>query len=97
MCFLNQFVRTYIRCLLIQNYITNSIANRLSSKDSFRFFDIAEIQGQKKNATENTISDGKEVSENRKDNETEYRSVEDPLNMYRTSSNGTTLFLRFQI
>ena len=57
----------------------------------FRFSYILEVQGQNKNVTEKIISDRKEVSENRNDTETEYASVEDPLNMCRTASNETTL------
>ena len=55
----------------------------------FRFSDIAEIQN--KNVTEKNISDGKEVSENKNDTETDYASVEDPLNMYYSASNEATL------
>ena len=67
-----------------------SIAKCLSSEDMFRFSDIIENQGQSKNVTEKIIRDRKEVSKNRNDNETEYTSVEDLLNIHRTSSNGTT-------
>ena len=54
-----------------------SIAKCLSSEDMLRFSDIVENQGQSKNVTEKIITDRKEVSENRNDNETEYTSVED--------------------
>ena len=57
----------------------------------FRSSDVVEIQGQNKNVTEKNISDRKEGSENRNDTETEYASIEDPLNIYRTASNETSL------
>ena len=51
----------------------------------FRISNIAEIQGQNNNVTEKIISHLKKVSENRNDTDTEYVSVEDPLNMYITA------------
>ena len=57
----------------------------------FRFSDIVEIQGRNKNVTEKIISDGKEVRVNRNNTETDYDSVEDPLNTHRTASNDTAL------
>ena len=36
-------------------------------------------------------SDGKEMSENMNDNKIGYASVEDPLNIHRSTSNDTTL------
>ena len=62
-----------------------SIAKGLSSEDMFRISNIAEIQGQNNNVTEKIISHRKNVSENRNDTDTEYVSVEDPLNMYITA------------
>ena len=53
----------------------------------FKSSDIVEIQGQNKNVTEKNISDRKEGSENRNDT----ASSEDPLNIYRTVSNETSL------
>ena len=45
------------------------------------------------------ISDGKEMTENIKNNrcETEFVSIEDPLNMLRTSSNETTLVSEYRM
>ena len=59
----------------------------------FKFSDIVEIQGETESITETNISDGKEATENTNYNrsETEFASIEDPLNMYRTASNQTTL------
>ena len=47
----------------------------LSFADMFRFSDIAEIQEQHKNVTEQNISDRKEASENRNDTGIEYASA----------------------
>ena len=70
-----------------------SIVKGLSSEDMFKFSDIVEIQGETGSVTEKNISDGKEMIENVNYNrsETEFASVEDPLKMYRTASNETTL------
>ena len=69
-----------------------SIAKGPSSKEKFKFYDIAEIQGQSECVTEENVSDGKEVTENINDrSETESASVENPLNTHRTASNETTL------
>ena len=59
----------------------------------FKFSNIVEIQGETESVTEKNISDGKEMTENVNYNrsETEFASVEDPLNMYRIASNETTL------
>ena len=58
----------------------------------FKFSDIAEIQGQSECVTEKNVSDRKESTENINDrSETEFASVEDPLNMHRIASNETTL------
>ena len=58
----------------------------------FRFSEIVEMQGESKNDTEN-ISDGKEMTENinKTRSETKLDSVEDPLNMNRTTSIEKTL------
>ena len=74
-----------------------SIWKGLLSKDKFTFSDIVEIQGQNKTVTEKIISDRKKISENRNDTETEYDSVEDPLNMQELHQMRRLLFLRFQI
>ena len=74
-----------------------SISKGLLSKDKFKFSDIVEIQGQNKNVNEKIISDRKKISENRNDTETEYDSVEDPLNMHELHQMRRLLFLRFQI
>ena len=69
-----------------------SIAKDLSSKDMSKFSDIVEIQGQSECVIEKKISGRKESTENVNDRiETEFASVEDPLNMHRTASNETTL------
>ena len=59
----------------------------------FKFSDIIEIQGETESVAEKNISDGKEITENVNYNrsETEFASVEDPLNMYTAASNETTL------
>ena len=58
----------------------------------FKFSDIAEIQGQSECVTEKNVSDRKESTENINDrSETEFASVEDPLNMHRIASNETNL------
>ena len=61
----------------------------------FRFSDInVEIQGENEmSVTEKIILDGKEMRENINDteNEKEFASDEDPLNMHRTASNEETL------
>ena len=58
----------------------------------FKFSDIAEIQGQSECVTEKNVSDRKESTKNINDrSETEFASVEDPLNMHRIASNETTL------
>ena len=58
----------------------------------FKFYNIAEMQGETESDTKN-ISDGKETTENVNDirSEKELASFEDPLNMHRTASNETTL------
>ena len=69
-----------------------SIVKGLSSEEMFRFSDIVEIQGQSECVTEKNVSDRKEITENINDrSETEFSSVEDPLNMHRAASNETTL------
>ena len=45
---------------------------------------------KKKSVTEKIISDGKKISENMND-------LEDPLNIYRSTSNEELLFLIFQM
>ena len=70
-----------------------SVTKGLSSEDMFKFSDIVEIPGETESVTEKNVSDGEEMTENINYNrsETEFTSVEDPLNMYRTASNETTL------
>ena len=69
-----------------------SIAKSLSSESMFKFSDIIEIQGHSEWVTEKNVSDRKQITENINDRtETEFASVEDPLNMHRTASNETTL------
>ena len=60
----------------------------------FRFSNIVKIQGENGSAIEKIISEGKEMSENINDTESEIEcaSVEDPLNIHRISSNWTTFF-----
>ena len=57
----------------------------------FKFFYIVEAQGEKEDVTEKVISDGKKMSENINDTETEYATIEDPLSLHRTSSNATSV------
>ena len=58
----------------------------------FKFSDIVEIQGQSECVADKNVSHRKESTENINDrSETEFASVEDPLNMHRTASNKTTL------
>ena len=58
-----------------------SIAKGLLIEDIFDFSDIVEIQGQSECVTEENVSDGKEMTQNINDRtETEFASVEDPLN-----------------
>ena len=60
----------------------------------FKFSNVQiQIQGETESVTEKNISDGKEMTENMNYNksETEFASVEDPLNMYKTASKETTL------
>ena len=70
-----------------------SIAKGLSSENMFKLSDIVEIQWETERIIEKNISDGKEMNKNINYNisETEFASVEDLLNMYRTTSNETTL------
>ena len=69
-----------------------SIPKGLSSEDMFKISDIVEIQGQSKCVTEKNVSDGEEMTENiNYRSETEFTSIEDPLNMHRTALNETTL------
>ena len=69
-----------------------SIAKGLSSEDTFKFSDIVETQGQSECVTEKNVSDGKDMTENTNErSETDFASVEDPLNMYRTASTGAIL------
>ena len=69
----------------------NSIAMCLLSEKMFRFFDIFEIQGENDSATEEAVSDRKEMSEGiNTEIETGYALVEDTLNMNRTVSNEAT-------
>ena len=66
-----------------------SVTKCLSGEDMLNFSDINENQKE----TESVISNGKEMNTNNNENksEAEYASVEDPLNMHRTSTNKTTL------
>ena len=60
----------------------------------FKFSNVQiQIQGETESVTEKNISDGKEMTENMNYNrsETEFASVEDPLNLYKTASKETTL------
>ena len=70
-----------------------SIAKGLSSEKMFKLSNIIEIQWETERIIEKNISDGKEMNKNINYNisETEFASVEDLLNMYRTTSNETTL------
>ena len=73
-------------------YDVISIAKGLSSEEMFKFSDIVEIQGKFEFVTEKNVSNGKEMTENINGrSETEFASVEDPLNMHITASNETTL------
>ena len=55
-----------------------------------RFFDInIEVQGENERVSEKTTIAVEEINDN--ENETEYASVEYPLNMCRTASNQITL------
>ena len=66
-----------------------SVTKGLSEEDVLNFSDINENQEE----TEGVISNGKEMNTNNNENksEAEYASVEDPLNIHRTSPNETTL------
>ena len=58
----------------------------------FSFSDIVETQRESEFVTEKNVSDGKEMSKNINDrSQTEFASVQDPLNMQRTTLNKTTL------
>ena len=58
----------------------------------FNFSGVVAVQGQSECATDKSVSDRKEMTENINDrNETEFASVEDTLNMHRTALNETTL------
>ena len=97
--YLSQFVHslcnyfgTYLFEILNKFYNDISFVKGLSSEEMFRFSDIVEIQGQSECVTEKNVSDRKEITENINDrSETEFSSVEDPLNMHRAASNETTL------
>ena len=65
-----------------------SIAKGLSSEDMLKFSDFVEMQGGTEKGTAEIICNAKE---NVNETETEYASVEDPLNIHRTASNETTL------
>ena len=68
-------------------YENISITKGLSSEEMFRFpNNNADIQGE---------NDGEEINDN--ENETEYTSVEDPVNMHRAASNKTKLIFEIQI
>ena len=54
----------------------------------FKFSDFVERQGETEKGTAESICNAKE---NVNESETEYASVEEPLNTHRTSSNETTL------
>ena len=53
-----------------------------------KFYDFVEMQGETEKGTAESICNAKE---NVTESETEYASVEDPLNIHRTASNETTL------
>ena len=56
----------------------------------FSFSNIVDIQGQFESATENNVSDGKEMTENiYYRSETEFASVKDSLNGQMVASNET--------
>ena len=83
-----------LTCLKCYNkfFENKSIAKGISSKDMFNFSDTVEIQGQSECVTEKNFSYRKEMTENINDrSETEFASVEDPLNMHRTKSNEKTV------
>ena len=63
----------------------------------FKFSDIAETQEETKSVIEKNISYGKEMRDNITvtRSETEFASVEDPLNMQWTASNETTLLSEY--
>ena len=61
-----------------------SIAKGLSNEDMLKFSDFVEMQGETEKGTAESI-------ENVNESEAEYASVEDPLNIHRTTSNETTL------
>ena len=98
---LNLFVRTlYTRHLLISNLIINFmkmyLLQRISQMRTCLIFLTLLKFKDNLSVTERNVSDEKEMTENTNDrSETEFTSVEDPLNMHRTASNKTTLV--FQI
>ena len=65
-----------------------SIAKGLSSEYRLKFSNFVEMQGETEKGTAESIRNAKE---NVNESETEYASVEDPLNIQRTASNETTL------
>ena len=80
-----QIVYQALTCLKSYNKFYNniSIAKGLSSEQMFKFSDIVKIQEQSDCATAKNVSDRKEMTENINDrSETEFVSLEDPLNMH---------------
>ena len=63
------------------------------SEEMLNFFDIVGVQGETESVLEKNISDEKEMRKNINGtkSETEFASVEVPLNMHRSVSNETTL------
>ena len=83
--FRSHIVYQTLICLKSYNKFYDNIsnANGLSSLEIFKIFDIAEIQWQSECVTEKNVSHRKQMSENINDrNDTEFASVEDPLNMH---------------
>ena len=72
----------------IKFYEDISIEKGLSSEDMLKFSNLVEMQGETEKSTAESICKAKE---NANESETEYPLVEDPINIYRTASNETTL------
>ena len=86
---MNQFIHT----LYTRHFNKDiSIVKGLSSEEMLKISDVVEIQGQSECVTGKDFPYRIEMTENINDrSETEFPSVEDPLNMHKTASNETIL------
>ena len=60
-----------------------SVTKEIPSEEMFRFFDFVETEGQNEVVSEEKI--GKKINKSINDRDTECASVEDPVNMLRTT------------